>query len=501
MNRILLPLGVTLLAQLAIGHADRVMAQAAKPRSIFNGSMAVFFEHQELEVDGHPAFLMLPPERKMEPIPWVLYAPTLGRDLPGKAEAWMFEQFLRAGIAIAGVDVGESFGSPQGRKTYNSLHRLLVEKHGLSPQACLLARSRGGLMLYAWAADHPQKVRCITGIYPVCNLSSYPGLEKASAAYGLTKDELAVHLAELNPIERLAPLAAAKIPLLHIHGDVDEVVPLETNSGLVAQRYRQLGGSIKLVVPKGQGHNMWPGFFQCQELVDFLIQQAGATDASDSLPKPLAHWKLDDEGNEARDSAGNHHGIVHGAVSHPGLHERALLFDRSRGDHVSIPYSADFELASFTVAAWVNLTKEPTFSGIVGTRFGGEFTFDMKVNTDKVHGDVGDGDRWIETKVNFYAKDVGSNGQGGDLQINRWYHIAFVVDESHHTFRLYLDGDKKQEIPFEGRPRMMKPGQTMRIGNSSTTEFMDGLIDEVFIWGQPLSDQQIQKLAANSTQP
>ena len=86
----------------------------------------------------------------------------------------MFERFLKAGIAIAGVDVGESYGNPKGRATYAALHQHLVEKRGLAKRACLLARSRGGLMLYSWAAENPDKVACITGIYPVCNIASYP---------------------------------------------------------------------------------------------------------------------------------------------------------------------------------------------------------------------------------------------------------------------------------------------------------------------------------------
>jgi hypothetical protein len=31
-------------------------------------------------------------------------------------------------------------------------------------------------------------------------------------------------------------------------------------------------------VIEGQGHNMWPGWFQCQELVDFVIAHARAKD-------------------------------------------------------------------------------------------------------------------------------------------------------------------------------------------------------------------------------
>jgi len=44
----------------------------------------------------------------------------------------------------------------------------------------------------------------------------------------------------------------------------------------MANRYSALGGKIELVVPKRQGHNMWRGFFECQELVDFVIKHATA---------------------------------------------------------------------------------------------------------------------------------------------------------------------------------------------------------------------------------
>ncbi len=186
----------------------------------------------------------------------------------------MFERFTAAGIAIAGIDVGESFGSPDGRKLYSALYRELTERRGFAAKPVLLARSRGGLMLLSWAADNADKVGGIAGIYPVCNLTSYPGLARAASAYRLSADELAAQLPQHNPVERLAPLAKAGVPLFAIHGDVDKVVPLEANSGEVDRRYRQLGGKMQLIVPPGQGHNMWPGFFQCQELVDFVLQHA-----------------------------------------------------------------------------------------------------------------------------------------------------------------------------------------------------------------------------------
>jgi pimeloyl-ACP methyl ester carboxylesterase len=205
--------------------------------------------------------------------PWVWYAPTLP-NLPGGAEKWMFEKFAAAGIAVAGIDVGESYGSPAGRALYSALHDELTTKRGYSPKPVLLGRSRGGLMTLCWAAENADKVGGFAGIYPVFNLSSYPGVAKAAAAYKLTPEELQQRLAEHNPVDRLAALAKAGVPLMAIHGNVDKVVPLEANSGLMKSRYAALGGSMQLVVPPGQGHNMWEGFFQCEELVAFVIRHA-----------------------------------------------------------------------------------------------------------------------------------------------------------------------------------------------------------------------------------
>ena len=126
-------------------------------------------------------------------------------------------------------------------------------------------------MLYNWAAENPEKVKCIAGIYPVCNLSSYPGLNRAAPAYKMTESELEKNLHLHNPIDKLKPLAEARIPIFHIHGNVDRVVPLKLNSGIISKRYKLLGGKMQLTVPEGQGHNMWEGFFKCKELVDFVI--------------------------------------------------------------------------------------------------------------------------------------------------------------------------------------------------------------------------------------
>ena len=61
-----------------------------------------------------------------------------------------------------------------------------------------------------------------------------------------------------------------------VHGDNDKVVPLSDNSGLLKQRYKAGGGSMVMKVIAGEGHQVSPSFFECQELVDFVMKVADA---------------------------------------------------------------------------------------------------------------------------------------------------------------------------------------------------------------------------------
>lgn len=234
---------------------------------------------EAFELEGRPAFIYLPPEEKRtEPQPWIMYGPTLLPQYPDKNEKWMHEKFTAAGIAVAGIDAGEAYGSPNGQKLMSALYKHLVKEKGFAPKPCLLGRSRGGLWASSWAIANPDKVAGIAGIYPVFDLRTYPGLEKAAPAYKLEAEELEALLDKHNPIARADVLAKAKIPVFIIHGDDDKVVPLEPNSQTLAEVYKKHDAedAIELVVAEGQGHNMWEGFFRCQELVDFAIARAKA---------------------------------------------------------------------------------------------------------------------------------------------------------------------------------------------------------------------------------
>lgn len=252
--------------------ADEPSAKAAKPAP----PKKLTLPGETFTVAERPAFVFLPPEEKRtKPQPWIFYAPTLPA-YPDEAERWLHEQFLAAGVAVAGVDVGEAYGSPASHGPIDALYDELVKNRHFAVKPCLFGRSRGGLWVSSWAIAHPDRVSGIIGIYPVFDFRTYPKLAKAAPAYKLTPEQLDARNSELNPIERIDVLAINHIPVTIIHGDMDVVVPLKENSAELLRRYQAAGGGnlVNLIVAPGQGHSFWPGFFHEQALVDFAIAKA-----------------------------------------------------------------------------------------------------------------------------------------------------------------------------------------------------------------------------------
>ena len=258
------------------GSKARNAAQAAAlPRT-----KQVLVQGHAIKVGERNGFLMEPSEvDASKKKPWVFYAPTL-RNVPDKAESWLHEQLLNAGIAVAGIDVGEAYGSPAAFPFFDALYSFM-ENRGYSAKPVLLGRSRGGLWVSSWAIANPHRVAGIGGIYPVYDIQSYPGIARAASAFNLSAEQLKDRLGEFNPVDNAAVLAKSKIPIHIIHGTVDKIVPIEQNSAALEQIYTKYQASDQFQLERvpEQGHNYWEGFFKSQELVDFLItsSRAGAT--------------------------------------------------------------------------------------------------------------------------------------------------------------------------------------------------------------------------------
>ena len=208
--------------------------------------------------------------------PWLWYAPAFKGGVSIIQHKLYVEACQRAGIAIAGCDLGEVRGAPSSTAKFTCFYEEMVRR-GYSRKPILLGQSRGGMMTPAWAFRNPEKVKAWIGIYPVCNLASRPlknSKRETLADFGLTEFELTARLKEFNLPDNLDGLVAAKVPLFSVHGDNDSVVPHQENTLLLKERYEPLGGSFTVKIVTGEGHKVGPAFFECQELVDFLMKVA-----------------------------------------------------------------------------------------------------------------------------------------------------------------------------------------------------------------------------------
>lgn len=241
---------------------------------IIAGLSGAHAKPESFEVGEHKAYLEAS-SRPAEGKPWIWYAPNVKGDFIILKHKMYTDAFLNAGIAIASCDLGEVRGAPGSTGKFTLFYDAMV-KRGYSAKPILLGQSRGGIMTLAWAVRHPDKVTAWAGIYPVCNLASYPlRFSKAEtlADYGMDEATIRAKLDELNPVANLAGLAKNKVPLFSVHGDKDGTVPFDENTKLLKDRYEAAGGVCEVKIIPGRGHEVSPAFFQCQELVDFILKQ------------------------------------------------------------------------------------------------------------------------------------------------------------------------------------------------------------------------------------
>lgn len=210
---------------------------------------------------------------------------------PGRPWAWKGEfldafpgteiALLGRGFHIVYLTMPDMLGCPEAVQGWNECYRELTSKYALSQKVALIGLSRGGLYCYNWASANPDKVACIYGDAPVCDFKSWPGGKgKGKGSPGdwklvmeryHFKTEAEALAYDKNPVDNLAPLARAGIPLLHVYGDADDVVPWEENTGKLAERYRALGGSIALISKPGVGHHPH-GLTDPTPIVDFIVK-------------------------------------------------------------------------------------------------------------------------------------------------------------------------------------------------------------------------------------
>jgi len=261
----------------AVCHASEESTQPPEfpgKRTEWNG-----FDRYDFEVDHRPVLVVVP-KQAADGRPWVWHGEFFGHKPAPDIE------LLKRGFHIVYMSVPDMLGAPAAVAHWNQFYDELTQKRGFAKKAALVGLSRGGLYCFNWATANPDKVACIYADAAVCDFKSWPGGKKKGKGsprdwnlvlqqYGFASEQEALDY-KGNPIDSLASLAKAKVPLLHVYGDADDVVPWDENTGIVADRYKSLGGSITLIAKPGVGHHPH-GLEDSTPIVEFIATHALAS--------------------------------------------------------------------------------------------------------------------------------------------------------------------------------------------------------------------------------
>jgi len=264
---------VSIAAESRLSHPTQQTAPLPGNKSNWNG-----FDRYDFTCDGR-ACIVVTPEVAATHRPWIWRARFFGHEPQADIS------LLRKGFHLAYIDVADLFGSPKAVAHWNAFYTYLTQTHKLSRRVALEGMSRGGLIIYNWAAANPQKVACIYGDNPVCDFKSWPAgqgggkrhtpsWQACLKAYGLTETQALAYAR--NPIDSLEPLARAVVPILHVCGTADTVVPMPENSDIIEHRYKKLGGKITVIRKPGLDHHPH-SLKDPQPIVDFILTHS-ATD-------------------------------------------------------------------------------------------------------------------------------------------------------------------------------------------------------------------------------
>ena len=251
------------LSAVALFLALSTEAHADQPRP-FPGVVSRWngFVRHDFRVDGS-AVIVIEPDRPLPGRPWAWRGEFFGAFPNADIE------LLKEGWHLAYLAVPDLFGSPRAVACWEKFYEVLVKDHGLSPRPALIGLSRGALYCMAWAAAHPDETLAIYLDNGVCDFKSWPGGQakglgtglgspeewaKLLRAYDFKNDREAITYGG-SPVDRLKPLAEAKIPILLVYGDSDKTVPHRENSEVVYKRYKALGGPVERFVKPGADHH------------------------------------------------------------------------------------------------------------------------------------------------------------------------------------------------------------------------------------------------------
>jgi len=198
------------------------------------------------------------------------------------------------------------------------------------------------------------------------------------------------------------------------------------------------------------------------------------------------HYDSTVYGNDGSPSGGLNQdvvGLIDGADEFDGINSQITTSDDD---------SLDFGENSFTISAWINLTKTSTYQAIAQKRDGANqgFYFDIRSNG------------LIEAKIeDITTASITGILTTSDVCTANWRYIAGVFDRSSNKMVGYVDGIKELEVDISSITDTINTSTDLHVGYYDSAFPANGIIDELRVSEKRLSDDWINTSYMNQRDP
>lgn len=222
----------------------------------------------------------------------------------------------------------------------------------------------------------------------------------------------------------------------------------------------------------------------------------------DPLPQPIAHWSFDEQSgqtayNKSSSITSNINGTL-GANTNAGTDDPTwktetdckvngcLSFDGSNDYVTLVDDPLDMDMHDFTITTWINATNSPAQPFFIDKRRTWSQTtagYTLLANTNG----------YIELRLADGVDGPYSFVGNSNILDNNWHHLAAIVNRSKSIVKLYVDGKLEGSQTINSALDSLNNSNVVRLGTKdlSTTNALNGKIDEVKIYNFALSDEQI----------
>jgi hypothetical protein len=214
-------------------------------------------------------------------------------------------------------------------------------------------------------------------------------------------------------------------------------------------------------------------------IITYIILLCLAFAVSPSYAKLVAYLPLDEgTGKEVNDATGNgYNGTFKGNPAWTdGVYGKALEFKGA--EYVEVPDASKINPESITIETWVYFNIVSGRQDFLSRNDDYALSIGGNPKDEKIWGVITTGGDWVDVEG------------GTKLEAKKWYHIAMTFSSATKKASLYLDGKKDGEgnAPLGLEHRF---GGSLTIGTYQD-RFLNGKIDDIRIWDEALSEQQIQ---------